>query len=88
MQSGMNRLNTKTPCIFYGRSRKRKLNHSMDSEDMPPLPTSTQALEIRLDDDDDYRPDCPWKHYGFDNDSPSSQYTNGVNLGGNDLTSV
>jgi hypothetical protein len=73
---------------FYRRSRKRKLNYSTDCEDMPPLPTPTLALEIRLDANDDYMPDCPWKRHGFDNDSPSSQYMNRVSVGGNDLTSV
>ncbi len=73
---------------FYRRSRKRKLNYSMDSEDMPPLPTPTQAFEIRLINDDDYMSDCPWKQYGFEDDSPSSQYINRVSLGGDDLTSV
>ncbi len=73
---------------FYGRSRKRKFNYSTDSEDMPPLPAPTQALEIRLDDNDDYMPDCPWKRHGFDDDSPSSQYINRVSLGDNDLNSV
>jgi hypothetical protein len=73
---------------FYGRSRKRKLNYSTDSEEMPPLPPPTQALEIRLDDDDDYMPDCPWKQHEFDYDSPSDQYINRVSLGGNDLNSV
>ncbi len=38
-------------CI-YGRIRKRKLNYSTDSEEMPPLPPLMQALEIRLDDND------------------------------------
>jgi hypothetical protein len=32
---------------FYGRSRKRESNYS--TEEMPPLPPPTQALEIRLD---------------------------------------
>jgi hypothetical protein len=73
---------------FYRRSRKRKLNYSTDSKDMPPHPPPTQALEIRLDDDDDYMPDCPWKRHGFDYDSSSSQYINRVSLGGNSLNSV
>jgi hypothetical protein len=73
---------------FYGRSRKRKLNYSTDSEDMPTLLPPMQALEIMLDDDDDYMPDCPWKRYGFDYDSPSSQYINRVSLGGNHLNSM
>jgi hypothetical protein len=46
---------------FYGRSRKKKLNDSTDSEDMPLFPPPTEAMEIMLDDDDDYMPDCPWK---------------------------
>jgi hypothetical protein len=87
-QSGINTLKTTTPCNFYRRSRKRKLNYSTDSEDMPPLPPPMQALEIRLDDNDDYMPDCPWKQHGFDYDSPSSQYINRISLGGKDLNSV
>jgi hypothetical protein len=47
-----------------------------------------QALKIRLDDDDDYMPDCPWKQHEFDYDSPSGQYINWVSLGGNKLNSV
>ncbi len=39
---------------FYRRSRKRKLNYSTNSEEMPPLPPPMQALEIRFDDDDDF----------------------------------
>jgi hypothetical protein len=54
---------------FYGRIRKRELNYSTDSEEMPPLPPPTQALEIRLDDNDDYMPDCPWKQHDFNYDS-------------------
>ncbi len=73
---------------FYGRSRKRELNYSTNSEEMPPLPPPTQALEIRLDNDDDYMPDCPWKQHEFDYDSPSDQYINRVSLGGNDLNSI
>ncbi len=65
-----------------------KLNYSTNSEDMSPLPPPTQALEIRLDDNYDYMPDCPWKRHGFNDDSPSSQYTNRVSLGGNNLNSV
>jgi hypothetical protein len=57
---------------FYGRSRKRKFNYSTDSEEMLPLPPPTQALEIRLDDDD-YMPDCPFKQHDFDYDFPSGQ---------------
>jgi hypothetical protein len=72
---------------FYERSRKKKLNYS-DSEEMPPLTPPKQALEIRLDDDDDHMPDCPWKQHDFDCDSPSSQYINRVSLGGNNLNSV
>jgi hypothetical protein len=56
---------------FYGRSRKRKLNNSTDSEDMPPLPLPTEAMEIMLDDDDDYMPDCPWKRHDYYDDSPA-----------------
>ncbi len=73
---------------FYGRSRKKKLNYSTDSEEMPPPSPPMQALKIRLDDNDDYMPDCPWKQHDFDYDSPSSQYINKVSLGGNDLNSV
>ncbi len=53
----------------YGRSRKRKLNNSTDSEDMPPLPPPTEAMEIMLDDDDDYMPDCPCKRHDYYDDS-------------------
>jgi hypothetical protein len=73
---------------FYGRSRKRKLNYSTESEVMPPLPPPTQALEIRLDDNDDYMPDCPWQQHDFDYNSPSGQYIDRVSLGDNDLNSV
>ncbi len=62
--------------FFYRRSRKRKLNYSIDSEEMSPLPPPTQALEIRLDDDDYYMPGCPWKQYEFDYDSLSVHYIN------------
>jgi hypothetical protein len=55
---------------FYGRSRKRKLNNSMDFEDMPPLPLPTEAMEIMLDADYDYIPDCPWNKHYSNNDSP------------------
>ncbi len=55
---------------------------------MPPLPPPMQALEIRLDDNDDYMNDCPLKPHGFDYDSPSSQYINRVSLGDNNLNSV
>ena len=51
---------------FYGRSRKRKLNYSTDSEEIPPLPPQMQALEIKLDDNDDYMPDCPSMQHDFD----------------------
>jgi hypothetical protein len=61
---------------FYGRSRKRKSNYTADSDEMPSLPPPMQALEMRLDDDDDYMPDCPWKQHGFDYDSPPGQYIN------------
>ncbi len=54
---------------------------------MPPLPTPTQALKIKLDDNDDYMPDCQWKQHGFDDDSPSNQYINRVSLVGDGLTS-
>jgi hypothetical protein len=73
---------------FYGRNRKRKLNYSTDSEKMPPLPPPTQALKRRLDDDDDYMPDCPWKQHEFDYDSLLDQYMNRVSLGGNNLNGV
>jgi hypothetical protein len=73
---------------FYGRSRKRKLNYSTDSEEMPPLPPPMQALEIRLNDDDDFMPDCPWKQHEFHYDPPSGQYINRVSLGDNNLNSV
>ncbi len=63
---------------FFGRSRKRKSNNSTDSEEMSPLPPPMQALEIRLDDNDGYMPDCPCKQHDFDYDSPSSQYINRV----------
>jgi hypothetical protein len=73
---------------FYQRSRKRKLSYSTDSEEMPPLPPPMQALEIRLNDNDDYMPDCPWKQYEFDYDSSSDQCINKISIGGNDLNSV
>ncbi len=73
---------------FYGRSRKSKLNYSTDPEEMPPLPPATQALEIRLNDDDEYMPDCPWKQHEFNYDSPSGQCIDRVSFGGNDLNSV
>ncbi len=73
---------------FYERSRKRKLNNSTVSEEMPPIPPPTQALEIRLDDDDDYMPNCTWKQHEFNCDSPSGQSINRVSLGGNVLNSV
>ena len=47
-----------------------------------------QALEIKLNDNDDYMPDCPWMQHKFDYDSPSDQYINMVSLGDNDLNSV
>ncbi len=55
---------------------------------MPPLPPPTQALKRRLDDDDDYMPDCPWKQHEFDYDSLLDQYMNRVSLGGNNLNGV
>jgi hypothetical protein len=70
---------------FYRRSKKRKFNYSTDSEEMPPLPPPIHALEIRLNDDDDYMPDCPWKQHDFDYDSPTGQCINGVSLGGNSV---
>jgi hypothetical protein len=78
----------KDSLYFYGRSRKKKLNYSTDSEEMPPLPPPMKALEIRLDDNDDYMPDCPWKQHDFDYDSPSGQYINRVSLGGSKLDNV
>ncbi len=65
---------------FYGRSRKRKLNNSTDSEDMLPLPLPTEAMEIMLDDDNDYMPDCPWKKHDSNDDSPSSQNINRISF--------
>jgi hypothetical protein len=86
----MNTLKTMTPCISTEGvgSRKRKSIYSTDSEEMFPLPPPTQALEIRLDDNDDYMPDCLWKQHYFDCDSPSGQYINRVSLGGNNLNIV
>jgi hypothetical protein len=55
---------------------------------MPILPPPTQALEIRLNNDVDYMPDCLSKQHEFDYDSPSDQYINRVSFGGNDLKSV
>ncbi len=55
---------------------------------MPLLPPPMHAFEIRSNDDDDYMPDYPWKQHDFNYDSPSSQYINRVNLGGNDINSV
>jgi hypothetical protein len=52
---------------FNGRSRKRKMNNSTDSKDMPSLP-SIDVCEIMLVEDDDYQPDCPWKMLGFNDD--------------------
>ncbi len=66
---------------FYGRSRKRKLNNSMDFEDMLPLPPLTEAMEIMLDADYDYMPNCPWKKHDSNNDSPSSQNINRISFG-------
>jgi hypothetical protein len=66
---------------FYGRSRKRKLNNSTDFEDMPPLPPPTEAMEIMLDADYDYMPDCPWKKNDSNNYSPSSQNINRISFG-------
>ena len=66
---------------FYGRSKKRKLNNSTDFEDMPPLPLPTEAMEIMLDADYDYMPDCPWKKHDSNNDSPSSQNINRISFG-------
>ncbi len=57
---------------FYGRSRKRKLKDCTDSEDMPLLPLPAEAMEIMLDANDDYMPDCPWKRRDFDNEPHSS----------------
>ncbi len=57
----------------YGRSRKRKLNNSTNSEYMPPLPLPTETMEIMLDDDDDYMPDCPWKRHDYYDDSPARE---------------
>ncbi len=73
---------------FYRRSRKRKSNYSTDAEEMPLLLPPMQGLEITLEEDDDYMPDCPWKQHEFDYDSPSGQYINRVSLGGNNLNSV
>jgi hypothetical protein len=58
---------------FYRRSRKRKLNDSTNSEDMLPLPLPTEAMEIKLDDDNDYMPDCPWKKHDSYDDSPARE---------------
>jgi hypothetical protein len=65
---------------FYGRSRKKKLNNSMDFKDMPPLPLPTEAMEIMLDANYDYMPDCPWKKHS-NYDSPSSQNINRISFG-------
>ena len=35
------------------------MNNSTDFEDMQPLTPQTEAMEIMLDDDYDYMPDCP-----------------------------
>ncbi len=40
---------------------------------MPPLPPPTEAMEIMLDDDDDYMPDCPWKSNDYYDDSPARE---------------
>jgi hypothetical protein len=62
---------------FYVRSRKRKLNNSTDFKDMPPLPPPMEAMEIMLDADYDYMPDC----HDSNNDSPSSQNINWISFG-------
>jgi hypothetical protein len=53
----------------------------MDFEDMLPLPPLTEAMEIMLDADYDYMPDCPWKKHDSNNDSPSSQNINRISFG-------
>ncbi len=40
---------------------------------MPPLPLPAEALEIMLDDDDDYMPACPWKRHDYYDDSPARE---------------
>jgi hypothetical protein len=67
---------------FYGRSRKRKMQNSTDSKDMPSLP-SMDVSEIMLVDDDDYQPDCPWKMLDFDDDEQPRGTLNRVSRGNN-----
>jgi len=57
------------------------LNNSTDFEDMQQLTPQMEAMEIMLDDDYDYMPDCPWKKHDSNNDSPSSQNINRISFG-------
>jgi hypothetical protein len=67
---------------FYGRSRKRKMNNSTDSEDMPSLP-SMDVCETMLVNNDYYQPDCPWKMPDFDDDDQPRRTLNRVSMGDN-----
>ena len=49
------------------------MNNSTDFEDMLPLPLLTEAMEIMLDADYDYMPDCPWKRHDYYDDSPARE---------------
>jgi hypothetical protein len=71
---------------FYGRSRKRNMNNSTDSKDMPSLP-SMDVCEIMLVDND-YQPDCPWKMPDFDDDDQPRCTLNKVSIGDNQLDDV
>ncbi len=67
----MNTLKTTTSCISMEGAGRGNLTIVLTLKKIHPLPPPTQALEIRLDDNDDYMPDDPWKQHDFDYDSHS-----------------